>query len=381
MNEKDIKNAIEKISPDEQSRQRMLNNILNPEKSRKTVVYKRLIPAAALVVMVCASFAIYGILSQNNKAAIDKGQNETFDNEIGGIGTDAIYENSDKTTDSDGIEMDIAMVYLLNFNGRVYTLPYQDKLDYLGYSSTVTSDQVGEKIAVSTDGTAVYQYVPAGCEAFVVAEKDGGYELYSFMSFESYNNNKDENASEYLKLYGADSAEDIAKIEVYGYYGDFKNASIKTYTDSATTAKFYKYFKDLKNNSDQYFAALFGNSSVTQDIGETSSYVIDYGDDAVTASAVQPDGIARSTSGANATDYGDYAFGGGAVAPDETAGQAGQSTSAYPGSAGNALANESVFRICLKNGNFMEFSYYPNIQFLSRFSVGGEFSEMLQNMG
>jgi len=143
MNENDIKNAIEKISPDKQSRQRMLNNILNPKKSRKTVVYKRLIPAAALVVMVCASFAIYGILSQNNKAAIDKGQNETFDNEIGGIGTDAIYENSDKTTDSDGIEMDIAMVYLLNFNGRVYTLPYQDKLDYLGYSSTVTSDQVG----------------------------------------------------------------------------------------------------------------------------------------------------------------------------------------------------------------------------------------------
>lgn len=383
MNEFDIKNALDKIVPDEDCKQKMLENILNnTKKPKKPEIYKRVVPVAALLaVVVCASLVANGIL--NNKFTTDSKMDSLDD-----TGLAAGHGNSTNeiaaTYDTSNTMM--AQVSLIYFDGRLYTLPYEQQLNYLGYSNTVTPAQVGEKISTAKSGEEVFRYLPAGCEAFVVVKQDGKDVLYAFQNFESYNNNQDEDASEYLKLYGANSAEDIAKIEVYNYYGDLVNPPAKSYDDSATITKFYGYFKDLKNSSDQYFNALFKYSEVQKYDEGTASY--SSGVSGNTGGAViAPDavvGTEQATQTEPAAGNCSPAYEGGTSAgvvyPTKPADGVGQSTSGSVGSAGYSLADSTVFRICFKNGNYMDLPYYPNIQFLSRYYVGGEFSTMLENM-
>ena len=109
-------------------------------------------------------------------------------------------------------------------DNRHYILLTDDLREDYGLPATVDESDIGEKITdigsspdKSLTGRGVYRYVPAGCEAVVAVRKDEGYQLYRFFTFESYNNNQDEEAIEYPKLYGINSAEDIARIRFIGH--------------------------------------------------------------------------------------------------------------------------------------------------------------------
>ena len=132
----------------------------------------------------------------------------------------------------------------------------------------VAENDIGDKIATiktgpdkSLIGCEVYFYKPAGCEAIVAVKQHGEYKLFKFLSFDSYNDNRDEDAAAYLNLYGIKSAGDIQKIQFIGHSEQAKlnhTVDVKAeITDKAEIAKFYNFYSVLKDSSDKYFDALY----------------------------------------------------------------------------------------------------------------------------
>jgi len=256
----DLKASFDQIMPGEFEKKRMLDNILNHYDRKKGIsmpLYniRKAIPALVLTVVIAGGLLTYSFVQKNNNY-------------------DSRQENS--VTDSAGAgreDMAAPLVNQFQIDDKHYILLSDDLKEEYGFPATVNESDIGEKIAdiakspdKSLIGSEVYKYIPAGGEAVVAVKKDNEYQLFRFFTFESYNNNQDEDSVRYLELYGINKADDIAKVQFIGHSEESKlqgRTDIKgEITDRDEIARFYSYFSALKNSSDKYFDRLFNYSGV-----------------------------------------------------------------------------------------------------------------------
>lgn len=394
MKREDIKNVFDKIEPDISAKERMLENILNhsakrKENARLSFNFRKAVPALALT----AVFAV-GILTYGLKGVF-------FSN---GFQGDARTETAQDMIgpDSSLAREDMVAPLLNQFQivGRHYIL-MSDYAREFGFPDAISDQDIGPKLATienspdkSLVGCEVYSYLPAGCEAVVAVKRNNAYELFRFFTFESYNNNQDEDAIEYLKLYGINSPEDIAKIQfiVYSEKSKLEGTSNtrSEITDRNEIAEFYNYYSVLKNSSDRYFEKLFGYNSagssreieidVVNPIGQESRDASDARpvepiakpDEPMPGQVepIPPDHPVSSGSTPVLTDMGGTA--GASVGTGET------SVAPSQGAAGNALADPVAIRIYNQHGVYYETMYYGNIGFISRYEITAEFAAFIE---
>lgn len=423
MKKEDLRNSFELIKPDENAKKRMLDNIMRSagkkDESHRMYLAKA-IPAFALTVVVAAGVLMYSLKPGNN--GLPPGRVTDLAGDMG---------------------MEDAPAPLLDqfqIGDRHYILLADEMRNDFGLPAEIKEGDIGEKltdITVSPDesltGREVYRYVPAGCEAVVAVKGDDGYRLFRFFTFESYNSNQDEDAVEYLELYGINSAEDISKVLLIGHSEQgkmFGVDDIREITDRSEIEQFYGYYSVLKNNSDKYFDRLFnyngmgtGNRSVGVDIAERERMAAAEPagpiepdaagkvapDAAVTQSAGGPDMAVQGRTETGETDFGsDMPMEIAPAAPDtpvsanvqapadapvqqkpsatgdpsagivtDMGGGASGSVHGSTGSAGNALDLPITIRIYNRNGIYFDSVYNRNIGFINRYEVSDEFAAFL----
>lgn len=403
MKKEDLKVSFDKIKADQFAKKRMLDNILNHSvrreyKTMKLFNYKKVIPVMALLIVIAGGLFTYRMLSGNPDY------------------------NMPEYNVTDDMAREDAVAPLLNqfkIDDKHYILLSDDLRQEYGLPDTVNQDHIGEKIADITEGpdksfigSEVYRYIPAGCEAIVAVKKDNEYLLFKFFTFESYNNNQDEDAVRYLALYGINSADDISKVRFIGHSEQSKLQGIPDIrgeiTDRDEIARFFSYYSALKNSSDKYFDKLFnfsdtnsGNSnkgieidpavpvtppdpvepdmtapdqigdrkdlpmdrpSGRTDIAEDLPLRINYNNtDAAFTNSDTPAG--NDTPVSYRPSHGMMDMGGepGAVAPSQ-------------GSSGQALSNSVTIRIYNKSGIYYDSEYYINMGFISRYEISKDFA-------
>ena len=394
MKKEDLRNSFDLIKPDENAKKRMLDNIMRSAGKKdgsRRMYFVKAIPAFALTVVVAAGVLMYSLKPGNNGSP--PGQVTDL---AGGIGRE-----------------DAAAPLLDQFrvDDRHYILLTDELRNDFGLPSEIKEGDIGEKltdITVSPDesltGREVYRYVPAGCEAVVAVKGDDGYRLFRFFTFESYNSNQDEDAVEYLELYGINSAEDISKVLLIGHSEQGKMSGvddIREITDRSEIEQFYGYYSVLKNNSDKYFDRLFnyngtgtGNSSVGVDIAERERMAA-----AEPAGPIEPDaaGFGSDMPMEIAPAAPDTPVSANVQAPADApvpqkpsatvdpsagivtdmGGGASGSVHGSTGSAGNALDLPITIRIYNRNGIYFDSVYYRNIGFINRYEVSDEFAAFL----
>lgn len=311
MKQKNIKNSFNQVKPDEKAKGRMLTNIIkNRTERNKLFIFKKNIPIL-LLVFILAIGGVTSYLLVLNKNNLNKTASE---NNVVSM-EDSIAEIRDE-------------FYL---DDRQYYILDEEKAKEFGFSTEISNRDIGDKLATITTsiderllGKDVYHYLPAESEAIVAVEAVDGYTLFRFYNFESYLENQDEAAKEYLELYGINEAADIEKIQ-------FNSHGVMT--DTKSIEQFYTYYSGLENASDQYFDSLFN-----------------WGDDKTNDNTEIP---------SNDTE--------------------GESTPAFEGTSADALANAVKIRIYHHSGVFYQTIYYPNIGFISRHQVADEFATFLGN--
>ena len=408
MKKEDLKNSFDLIKPDETARKRMLDNIMQnagKKNESRRIYYMRAIPAFAMVAVVAAGVLMHGTLWKNN---------ELPPGNVPGVMTDQAA----------GMGREDAAAPLLDqfrIDDRHYILLTDEMRNEFGLPAMIKDSDIGEKIAditVSPDesliGSEVFRYVPAGCDAVVAVKCNDSYRLFRFFVFESYNNNQDEDAAEYLELFGINSADDIAKVVFIGHSEQSKLQGVTdirgVLTDREAIAAFYGFYSVLKNNSDKYFDRLFnysgkatsGNYGVEIDIAERERMAAAEG---ATGTAVPPDatGPDATTDLPIKTDDAAIAYQVTADTPvsadapvstsnaassgsspgmimDSGDGAAG-SVQGSAGSVGNALDDPITVRIYNKNGIYFDSVYYRNIGFISRYEVNERFAAFLNEKG
>jgi len=427
----DIKMVFDNIEPDMPAKERMLENVLYHSKNRKMnpmlyFNFRKAVPALVLTVVLAG-----GILSYGLKDII-------FNNGMRGSSPTETAQDSliDNDTASGREDMPAPLLNQFQIKGRNYIL-MSDYVEEFGFDTEISGDDIGSKIATiekspdkSLVGCEVYEYIPAGGEAVVAVKRNNAYELYRFFTFESYNNNQDEDAIEYLKLYGINSPEDIAKIQFIVHTERSKLEGTTNITgeisDRNEIAKFYSFYSVLKNSSDKYFEKLFGNRPGSRDVeidrvnpdGQVEPVAPDYMpapdyDGASGAGSSYP-GIAEdmpmSTGGGRdavitiepsvAIDQpADLPITGGdtpvsvIIDRGNVSSPTGGSSSmtgigstepvtvapAQGGSVGNALDSPVTIRIYNKNGVYLETTYYKNIGFISRYEISSDFAAFIEN--
>lgn len=384
MHKDDLIKALDLVKPDETQKSRMLNNILKPKTKENRLNLKLLVPACVFAVTILGaavtlpfmlktspqSFTSNGdqsntIATADGRGAVDNNLDVYDPNQ----GAAEIGNREDFLIDDD---RDIATVSLeFTLDNRQYRSISDHKLKELGISKTVSQSDIGNYIATiksdsnvygskNLEGYKVYEYIPAGCQAIVAVETDGKYALYEFSGFLSYIKNSDEDALEYLKVYNINSAEDISKIVV----GSYSNSGM-VIDNKSDIAKFYNYFKDLKNSSDEYFDLIYKsriNDIVPPDdpvISQIAPYYPEYD----VSTDVAEDAIIQSGTYEGGTD------GPTSVAPGSAA-----------GSAGHLLSNSHQIKIYTASGLYYETVYYPNIKFISRYKISDEFANFLNDL-
>jgi len=405
MKQEDLKGLFDSIEPDDRARQRMLNNILEYRNRRqkvsfiKRINYKVAIPALVLVLVFTGSIAAYNLTYKGlwRSDFTEKGKGSTEEWITGG--------DTGSSDLSGGLPEDSVAIIQNQFQieNKHYILLSEDMKSDYAFPASVSDSDIGKKITTITTtidsgllGCEVYEYLPAGCEAVVAVKINNKYKLFRFFNFESYNNNKDEDAIAYLKLYGINSAQDILKIQFIRYSEEAKLEGrvdvINEIADSDKIAEFYNYYSVLKNSSSEYFESLFNyqpaHDGDTDQISEKKGEVeinpdpglvppdlpqdyaetvgTGYADDAVLVEADVKDNPA--------TDRGPN------IIYDTEApmsGSGGTSSAGSAGSVGNALGNSVNIRIYNRHGVYYETVYYPNIGFISRHKVTDEFAGFL----
>ncbi|SHI60447.1 hypothetical protein [Thermoclostridium caenicola] len=400
MKREDIRRAIDRIAPGPDAEKRMLAHILQKtgeterKASRTAFSPRRAIPVLAMSAMIVAGALIWS-LSSGGLLTGNPGEKLQAGDSIGAAPReDAVYVLKDQ----------------FQLSNRHYILLREEQRAEFGLPDTIKDEDIGEKIATITTsvdesliGLEVYRYTPAGGEAVVAVKKETGYQLFNFMTFESYLNNQDEDAKAYLELYGIYSAEDIARIRFIGHSERAKlegrTEILAELTDRQKIKTFYDFYSVIPNSSDRYFEKLFsntgagrGNVDAVPDPTKPGSKGMEIPpmppehrdgglhdrpdapvsirkDEVPEAKEVMPSGYAEDLP----TVY--------PVAPADTPNAVGQgSTQAgYAGSAGtNALENPVTIRIYNRSGVYMETVYYPNIGFISRHEVNEAFAAFLK---
>jgi len=371
----DIKLVFDRIKPDVSAKERMFENILNYSKKRKGNVmlyfnFKKAVPALALVVI----FAV-GILSFNFK-------DKLFKYGLQGDSNQEITREDMIGNDSAPGKEDMAAPLLNQFQiGNRHYILMSDYVEEFGFPATISEKDIGQKLTTiekspdeSLVGRDVFTYLPAGCEAVVAVKRNNEYELFRFHTFESYMNNQDEDAIEYLNLYGIEGPEDIAKIQFIVHneksrLEGFTNITAEI-TDRNEIAKFYDFYSVLKNSSDKYFEKLFGNNKagssrdveidVAHPVGQENKDSSNKG----SVDSIPPVYATAPEPSQSMIDQGET--GSGSVAPSQ-------------GSSGNALDDPVTIRIYNQNGVYYESSYYKNIGFISRYEITAEFADFIEN--
>jgi len=399
VNKEELKYSLDQIKPSETAKKRMLENILNHNENKKEVPmasfsYKKVVPVLALSAVLVGGMYTYKFLNQNNN---HHGNSQDY------LVTD------DLVTDELDTGREDAVAPLLNFfriDDKNYSLLYDELREEYGLPSHVKESDIGEEITaitISPDesliGSKVYQYLPAGSDAIVAVKKGEEYQLFRFFTFESYNNNQDEDALRYLEIYGIDKADDIKTIEFISHSEESKLQGrvdiIGKLTDREEIAIFYNYYSQLKNSSDKYFDRLFNfnNSSFNQGVEidnltpnqaiqdkvAPDQVVLDNPEPVKNATdAVAPDKmdtVSNETSVSNSgwdtpsssqgmMDMGDGVSG--SVEPSQ-------------GFAGNALANPITIRIYNQNGIYYDSVYYENIGFINRYEISKDFVDFIND--
>ena len=154
----------------------------------------------------------------------------------------------------------------------------------------------------------------------------GDFEYFCDSYFQSYHDNADEDAKEYLKLYGISGPQDIVKLEVYRYPDAYSQECVVQITDAEQISQFYGYYSQLTESSEAYFNVL--------------------------------------SQGPEAPPAGDNS----------------NSVASWAGTAGDKLSNSRTIVIYAANGLSFSTEYYPNIQFLSRYAVDDAFAQWLQEL-
>jgi len=295
----------------------------------------------------------------------------------------------DRDNTSGREDMAAPLVNIFRIDNRHYML-MSGYAEEFGLPAQISNEDIGHKITTIKDSPDkslidcdVFYYQPAGCEAVVAVKRNDNYELYRFYSFESYINNQDEDAIEYLKLYGINEPEDIAKIQFIIY--DEKSRLAGTLnvageiTNSEEIAKFFEYYSVLKNSSDKYFEKIYGNYAPerSRDVeidtvnhtepekSEPESKDIPVG---MPASPVKP---SLTPAPATISDM--------PGSTPATPSQGGTSVAPSRGAAGDALANPVAIRIYNRNGIYFETMYYKNIGFISRYEISDEFASFMKH--
>jgi hypothetical protein len=392
MKNEDIKNSLNKIQPDEAAKIRMRRNIFshadeNKAYARRPVLLRRAVPALILVVVLTAGI----------------------------IGFDRLYDNNTYkppllASEGDAREdMAAPVIDQFRIGDRHYIILSDEMRAEFGLPASISDNDIGEKIAVISAGPdqklygkEVYKYIPAGCEAVVAMKTDSTYKLFRFFTFESYNNNQDEDAVRYLKLFGIDSADDIAKIQFIGHSEQAKLQGVLDIRgeikDKADIKKFYNLYSALKNASDEYFKSIYSYPSKAETPVPDTQHTVGPAPDA------QPDVVppigsepAHDDDAPNPEPYlngrveyaedsplysGNSSNAGSGDTPvsnrePDTAssgmmdyGQTGTgSVSPSQGAAGRALENYVTIRIYNQRGVYYDTVYYINIGFISRFKA------------
>jgi len=403
----DFKNSFDRIKPSESAKKRMLDNVLNNSDRRKGVFvtlfnFKKAIPALVLTAVIVGGLLTYNHMSKKH----DRGSSLTY-----GVENDVSMGRED------------AIAPLLNqfqIDDRHYIILSDELRAEYGLPTAVIESDIGGKIADITAGpdksligNEVYSYIPAGGESVVAVKKDDEYQLFRFFTFESYNNNQDEDSVRYLALFGIDRADDIAKIQFIGHSEQSKLQGrtdiLGEITDRDEIERFYSFYSVLKNSSDKYFDSIFNYRNTDSGKGiEIDNVQPDRIDppDAVEPDMTAPDQIDRSEHRPM-----DQASDGTGVAEDlplempekgevgavsgdtPIANEVSQSNTsdgmmdmgntgsgvshAGQGSAGAALENLVTIRIYNKKGVYFDSPYYINIDFISRYEVSEDFADFL----
>ncbi|NLG88120.1 MAG: hypothetical protein GX494_02695 [Clostridiaceae bacterium] len=410
MKKEDLIVSFDNIKPTESARKRMLDNILNNSKrkkgsSMKLINYKKTVPALAFVAVITAGLLLYNVMKENFNTGLQPGNI---------IADDAVTGREDFAA---------PVVNQFRIDGRHYIILSDELKKEFGLPDSVNESDIGPKIAdvtVSPDkgliGSEVYRYIPAGGEAVVAVKKDNEYRLFRFFTFESYNNNQDEDAAEYLKLYGIGKADDIAKILFIRHSEQTKLQGITDIaaeiTDREEIAAFYGYYSVLKNSSDKYFDRLFnfgsgsGNKGVETDsaapdragstggaengmtapdyIGNAEDLPLQTVPDKVDTAEDMPLIVTDNVESDSFSSGGDTPVSSGNSETSGSSrgmmdmGNAGAGTvEGFRGSVGDALADPVTIRIYNKSGIYYDSVYYKNIGFISRYELSKEFADFI----
>lgn len=405
MKREDLKASFDRIEPDKSAQIRMLDNILSHSgKERKMTGFnfKKAVPALSLAALIAFGFLAYDMMIDRNNIATPPGY----------------------ATDSEMPAREDMVAPLINqfqIDDRHYIFLSDDLRQEFGFPQQVNESDVGDKIITisksvdpSLIGCEVYSYKPAGGDAVVAVKKDNAYQLFKFFNFESYNNNQDEDAIEYLKLYGINKAEDISKVQFILYSEQNKiegRLDVRELTGRDEIEKFYSYFSVLKNSSDKYFEKLFSFRPVDNAGTGVESDIIKEREmippDAAVSEPVKPDAqgsidpvpgkaeiasdapLMTDDGGGTSDRYNEMP-----VASDGSAGMVsegsqgmmdmggtvsvGAATTPSQGGVGDALANPVGVRIYNQNGVYFETMYYKNIGFISRYEVNEEFARFIE---
>lgn len=396
MKKEDLKGSLNKIEPDKAAERRMLNNILSHsgKEQKMTFNFRKAVPALGLAIVIAGSILAYDMMAGKNNIPAPEYAN------------DGIIDARE--------DMVAPLLNQFQIDGRHYIFLSDDLRAEYGFSQQIDESDIGDKITTITTsvdpsliGSEVYGYKPAGGEAVVAVKKDNEFQLFRFFTFESYNNNQDEDAVEYLKLYGINNSEDIAKIQ---FIVHSEQSKIEGKIDVRgelirrdEIAQFYGHYSVLKNSSDKYFDRLFNFKS---DSSTSTDVEIDVPNqqDLVPPDAVGQDIIQPSNPGSIAPapdhigvaedmplkkDDGEPSVIDPTRPVSKDSGSQGMmdmgntdsnvgSTVPSQGSAGNALANPVTIRIYNNSGVYLETVYYRNIGFISRYEVNVEFADFME---
>ena len=241
--------------------------------------------------------------------------------------------------------------------GKIYTEVPPGNADWMGkpFPSVVPEKDLGEPAGTiegggELNGKTAYVYAPGQSQALLAVERDGEYRLYVFYMFVSYEENGEEDAAEYLEVYGVESAQDFVSVELIQYPADGVERSLGVLSERETE-EFYRMFSHLKDGSAAYFEALSSYDGETNSVEDTE----------------EESGVNNSSAP------------GVEIQTQQGAGEEGGTASFSPGSQGSHALDDSVcVRITVSSGLMMEFWYYPRIGFLSRYAATPELREFLE---
>lgn len=413
MKREELVAAFDNITPDKTAKRRMLDNILSHSvKERKmTFNYRSSIPALMLAIVLAGGILTYSSIMGRKSI------------QAPGYALDNIGAPSREDAAA-------PMLNQFKMGGRHYIILSDDLRAEYGFPQQINENDLGEMIMTITDsvdpgliGCEVYRYKPAGSEAVVAVKKGDEYLYFRFFNFDSYINNQDEDAVEYLKIYGINRAEDIAKVRFIVYSDQSKlegKLDIRAeLTGQDEISEFYDYFSALKNSSDKYFEKLFnyrpddgvkggvdiGTPNQVNPVGPVVpdapvSYPVMPADpDVPVRTDVYPAAPAEhAVSAPGQTGYAEDMplTGQGSTPAWDSGGQSSEGSfngttgngstnvtvegASSPGNVGwNPLADSVAIRIYNQSGVYLEMMYYENIGFISRYEINDEFASFIKS--